>query len=175
MKIRFAPAISSILRGRRGCKSPFVVQQNRDQRLVTSSPTTNRRFAGFEPKSNYLASVGLLLLALVVKAPTAAAQDTAFTYQGRVTDNGTNFTGPGLFKFALVTSTNGQGATATAVMNGVAPNEFVDICTVVNGGSGYATAPAVSFSGGGGSGATAQANLSGGVVTSITVLTPGSG
>jgi len=110
-----------------------------------------------------------------VKAPTAAAQDTAFTYQGRVTDNGTNFTGPGLFKFALVTSTNGQGATATAVMNGVAPNEFVDICTVVNGGSGYATAPAVSFSGGGGSGATAQANLSGGVVTSITVLTPGSG
>ncbi len=44
------------------------------------------------------------------------------------------------------------------------------------GGSGYTTAPTISFTGGGGgSGATATATVSGGVVTSITVNKPGSG
>jgi len=33
----------------------------------------------------------------------ALAQGTAFTYQGRVTHSGTNFSGAGQFKFALVT------------------------------------------------------------------------
>ncbi len=37
---------------------------------------------------------------------SARAQISAFTYQGRVTDNGTNFTGAAKFKFVLVTSTN---------------------------------------------------------------------
>jgi hypothetical protein len=104
------------------------------------------------------------------------AQGTAFTYQGRVVDNDTNFTGLGLFKFGLVTNTGtNQPATATALMGGVSPNEFVSSCTVVNGGSGYTAAPAVSLTGGGGSGASATANLSGGTVTSITVDIPGSG
>src|SRR5712692_4781169 len=107
---------------------------------------------------------------------TARAQNTVFTYQGRVTDNGTNFTGTGQFKFALVTGTNSaQQATAVANMGGVSPNEFVSSVTVVNGGSGYTNPSAVTFSGGGGSGATARANVSGGAVTSIAVLTPGSG
>lgn len=102
----------------------------------------------------------------------AAAQNTIFTYQGRVTDNGTNFTGPGQFKFALVTSTNAsRQAAATANLTG----GFVTSITVVNGGSGYATAPAVTLTGGGGSGAAATASVSGGVVTSITVNNAGSG
>ncbi|HEV2328750.1 MAG TPA: tail fiber domain-containing protein [Verrucomicrobiae bacterium] len=105
----------------------------------------------------------------------AYAKSTAFTYQGRVTDNGTNFNGTGQFEFALATGTNGQQATATATMGGVSPNEFLSSCTVSIEGSGYTTAPTVTFSGGGGSGATGQANISGGAVTSITVLTPGSG
>jgi hypothetical protein len=108
--------------------------------------------------------------------PPARAQNTVFTYQGRVTDKGTNFTGTGQFKFALVTGTNSaQQATAVANMSGVSPNEFVSSVTVVNGGSGYTNPSAVTFSGGGGSGATARANVSGGAVTSIAVLTPGSG
>jgi autotransporter-associated beta strand protein len=45
--------------------------------------------------------------------------------------------------------------------------------TVVDGGSGYTIAPAITFSGGGGTGATATATISGGVVTAITVVTPG--
>ncbi len=116
----------------------------------------------------------LALLTLNLQLTIAHAQGTVFTYQGRVTDNGTNFNGTGQFQFALVTSTNGQTATATANMGGVSPTKFVSSCSIVNGGSGYTTAPAVSFSGGGGTGATATANLTGGVVTSITIDTPGS-
>jgi hypothetical protein len=100
------------------------------------------------------------------------AQDTTFTYQGHVTVNGTSFNGTGLFKFALVTSTNTSSqATATAHLTG----GFVTSVSVDFGGSGYATAPTVTFSGGGGSGAAATATVSGGAVTAITVNNAGSG
>lgn len=121
----------------------------------------------------------LVLTALLIlnsQFSSAFAQYTIFTYQGRVLDNGADFTGAGQFKFALVSNTGAnQPATATANMGGVSPSEFVSTITVSFVGSGYATAPAVTLSGGGGSGATAKANLSGGTVASITVLTPGSG
>ncbi len=47
--------------------------------------------------------------------------------------------------------------------------------TVDDGGSGYTSAPTVSFSGGGGSGATATATVSNGVVTAVTITDAGSG
>ena len=46
---------------------------------------------------------------------------------------------------------------------------------VTAGGSGYTTAPAVSFSGGSGSGAAATATVVAGVVTAVTITDPGSG
>jgi hypothetical protein len=101
------------------------------------------------------------------------AQTAVFTYQGRVTDNGTNFTGLGQFEFALVTSLNAN-QTATATAN--APSGgYITGYAVVTGGSGYVTAPAVTVFGGGGSGATATAHISGGAVTSITVNNTGNG
>jgi hypothetical protein len=45
----------------------------------------------------------------------------------------------------------------------------VNTITITNGGSGYTTAPTVTFSGGGGSGAVATATISGGRVTAITL------
>lgn len=45
--------------------------------------------------------------------------------------------------------------------------------TVTAGGSGYTSAPTVSFSGGGGSGATATASISSGAVTSVTLTANG--
>ena len=48
------------------------------------------------------------------------------------------------------------------------------IC-VLNGGSGYTSAPTISITGGGGSSATATATISGGVVTGITITNAGSG
>src|ERR1017187_6878075 len=121
----------------------------------------------------------LLSLALLstfsAQLSTAHAQGTAFTYQGRVTDNGTNFTGAGQFKFALVTSTNiAHQATATAVMAGSAPYEYVSSFSLISGGSGYLTAPTVTVTGGGGSGAAAQATISGGAV-SLVFISPGYG
>src|ERR1700743_954047 len=98
------------------------------------------------------------------QAGTARAQNTAFTYQGRVTVNGSNFTGAGQFKFALLTSTNfNHQATATATRSG----QSLTIIDVTSGGSGYVSAPAVTISGGGGNGAAAHAILTGDVVTSI--------
>src|SRR5688572_7652019 len=117
-----------------------------------------------------------ILTALARFLPTVHAQNVQVSYQGRVQSGGNDFNGMGQFKFALVTSTNtSRPATAIALMGGVAPNQFISSCVVNDGGSGYATSVPVTFSGGGGSGATAIANVSGGVVTSITVLTPGSG
>ncbi len=46
---------------------------------------------------------------------------------------------------------------------------------VTNGGSGYTSAPDVTFSGGGGTGATAEATVEAGVVTGITITSGGSG
>jgi hypothetical protein len=56
-------------------------------------------------------------------------------------------------------------------------NQSVIAVIIANGGSGYTTAPTVTFSAPGGTGATAAgtANVTNGVVTSITITSPGSG
>jgi len=114
-----------------------------------------------------------LLLALLAGAQIVSAQNAVFTYQGRVLDNGTNFTGTGQFEFALVTSTNAnQTATATAS----APSGgFVTVITVTSGGSGYTNAPAVTIFGGGGSNAVATATVSDGSVTAVNINPGGNG
>jgi len=120
-----------------------------------------------------LAVILALLLGAGYKPVNAVAQNTLFTFQGRVQDNGANFTGAGLFQFALVTSSNAnQTATATAASPA---SGFITTITVTSGGSGYVTAPAVTISGGGGSGAAATATISGGAVTAVTVNPGGNG
>ncbi len=75
-------------------------------------------------------SLALLALLILGHESSVFAQNTAFTYQGHILDNGTNFTGIGQFKFALVTSTNfNHQAMATANLGGVSPNFFVSGCT----------------------------------------------
>ena len=52
------------------------------------------------------------VLFFILEMPgSVPAQSTVFTYQGRVTDNGTNFNGGGQFKFALVTGSNANFTT----------------------------------------------------------------
>jgi hypothetical protein len=115
----------------------------------------------------------LALSTLSSELSTARAQGTVFTYQGLVTDGGTNFSGTGLFQFALVTGSN-VASQATASANPPSGG-FITVINVTFGGNGYATAPAATISGGGGSGATATASVSGGAVTSVTVNNPGFG
>ncbi|MEN9661207.1 MAG: hypothetical protein RL324_156 [Verrucomicrobiota bacterium] len=73
-------------------------------------------------------------------------------------------------------------ASADAQTNSVSINrivagtvESVTSVTVSSAGSGYSTAPTVSFTGGGGGGASATATLGSGVVSSLTISTAGSG
>src|ERR1035441_8918178 len=47
-----------------------------------------------------------IALAWLTGMYSVAAQNTTFTYQGRVLNNGAAFNGQGLFKFALITGTN---------------------------------------------------------------------
>jgi len=117
----------------------------------------------------------LTALAFAASVYPATAQNTVFTYQGLVTDNGTNFTGTGQFQFALVTSTNTSSqalAIVSGVLTGILGSGPIDAIQVNYGGSGYITAPAVTITGSG-SGATAVAMVSGGVVTNITITAGG--
>jgi hypothetical protein len=114
----------------------------------------------------------MLALACTLNFNWAAAQNSLISYQGRVTDNGSNFTAAGQFEFALVTSTN-VGRQATAVATNT--SGFITGIGVVNPGNGYTTAPTITVSGGGGSGATASATVSSGKVAGITVTDAGSG
>jgi hypothetical protein len=120
-----------------------------------------------------LLTIALILVILNSQLSTLFAQSTVVTYQGRVTSHGTNFTGAGQFKFALVTSTN-TSVQATATANPPVSG-FITTINVTSGGAGYTASPAVSITGGGGSGATATATVSGGAVIGITVNTAGSG
>jgi len=127
-------------------------------------------------KIRILAVLALTLLAAInVQISTADAQNTVFTYQGRVLDNGTAFTGMGQFQFALVYPQPNQQAGATAIMGGNPPFEYVTGFTIGPFGFGYLTAPAVTITGGGGSGAVATASLLGSSLTSLTIINPGSG
>ena len=73
---------------------------------------------------------------------------------------------------ANATATPGKNAGDQRIAG---PGGYVASIAVTAGGSGYTSAPTVSFSGGGGSGATATATVSGGAVTGITITSPGSG
>ena len=82
------------------------------------------------------------VLALWAGVHHAPAQNTVFTYQGLVTDDGSAFTGAGQFQFALVTSTN-NNQTATATAN--CPQRRLHQLQRCHGGSGYVERTAVTL------------------------------
>src|SRR5437764_13358912 len=91
--------------------------------------------------SNVLA---LFLTSLLATIGVGRAQvPTVISYQGRIQSNGTNFTGNGRFKFAIVSPGTNTSRTATAA--GTVNNGFLIGITVTDGGNGYTTAPAVTI------------------------------
>jgi len=94
-------------------------------------------------------------------------------YQGRIAVNGTNFTGTGQFKFALITASTNASVPATATGN-VSFGFLVNIA-LTGGGSGYTTPPTVTITDSTGNGANAYAQISSGLVTNIVVTSAGSG
>jgi len=118
----------------------------------------------------------LLFAATVLLSSTVATPGQVpqlLNYQGRIAVNGTNFTGSGQFKFALVDG----GTNLTRAATGIATNVsgFLVGVNITDGGAGYTTPPTVSVIGGGGSGASFTAQISGGVVTNVIVNSAGSG
>ena len=136
-----------------------------------------------KPKRHHpiLALALLALATLNLQPATVRAQNTTFSYEGHVMDNGTNFNGTGQFKFAIVTAVPSAGQQATATFNAGTGGAIasISLSAPAFGGSGYANPPAappaVTISGPTGSGATATAIVSGGSVTGITVNNGGAG
>ena len=144
--------------------------------LSPASPHTDykTRKARLTNSTNAARPLTALIFILTCCLHTAYAQvPQLLNYQGRVAVNGTNFTGSGQFKFALIN--NSQSISRTASGQATVSGGFLTIVTVIDGGAGYSTPPTVTATGGGGSGALLTAVLSGGSVTSVTVNNPGSG
>ena len=93
-------------------------------------------------------------------------------------DGNVNINGPSGTSMKIATS---NVVPDTAVVNLLASGNTFDIsgcvrsASVTAGGTGYTSAPTVSFSGGGGSGATATATVSAGAVTAVTITNVGTG
>jgi hypothetical protein len=120
---------------------------------------------------------GRILLAATIllsgAVATIAQVPQLLNYQGRIAVNGTNFTGTGQFKFALISTSTNASVQATAT--GTVSYGFLVFIAVNYGGSGYTTPPAVTITDSTGTGASAYAQISGGVVTNIVVSSAGSG
>ena len=89
-------------------------------------------------------------------------------------ENGAGYTSVPTATIGAPTGGRGRGVTATAtILMGV--DEAESTINITNGGSGYTSAPKLTFSGGSGTGATASATLTGNSVTGITITAGGSG
>jgi hypothetical protein len=86
-----------------------------------------------------------------------------------VTAEVSNFVDIGNSLNIITLGANPDGALATLDIG------LLTSITVIDGGSGYTTAPTIAFAGGGGTGATAVAQVSGGVITRIDMKNYGSG
>lgn len=86
-----------------------------------------------------------------------------------VTNGGTGYVPP-----LTVTLNGGNGAGATAVVNGITNGAITGI-KITNPGGNYTVAPTVAITGGGGAGATATAVITNGQVTGITINQGGGG
>ena len=119
--------------------------------------------------------VRVVLTSLLLTSALFAQTPQLLNYQGRVAVGNVNFDGTGRFKFALVDGGVNQSTQASAfavVLGGIGPLEFI---LVVNGGSGYTTAPEVTITDatGPGTGATVEAIVANGVVTGIQITNAG--
>ena len=136
-----------------------------------------------------LAMVGASTFSSVATAPTQATDYTNL-YSPGANLNPMRGLGSSQFSRRVVTTAASSGVKvvfagtgvnlqndefASTVVAGVAGGDAIVQVAVTAGGSGYTTAPAVSFSGGGGLSAAATAVVTNGVVTSVLITTLGSG
>jgi uncharacterized repeat protein (TIGR01451 family) len=101
-----------------------------------------------------------------------AAGTTPLTYSIQYANVGNGYANLSYLSDTILTGLTFTTAGSSSGCNG--PNGVAQI-TVGNGGSGYTSAPAVTFTGGGGAGAVATASIANGKVVSVTITNPGTG
>jgi len=146
-----------------------VVQKTRNLVVTSGKEWVAKRMAGQDSNMTHMAiGTGTTAAAPAQTALVTELERNAMTVSGGTVSTNT------IEYAATYAAGDGTGAITEAGIFDTIGSKVDDI-TVSAGGTGYTSAPTVTFTGGGGTGATATATVSGGVVTAVTVTGVGSG
>ena len=146
-----------------------VVQKTRNLVVTSGKEWVAKRMAGQDSNMTHMAiGTGTTAAAAAQTALVTELERNAMTVSGGTVSTNT------IQYAATYAAGDGTGAITEAGIFDTVGSKVDDIA-VSAGGTGYTSAPTVTFTGGGGTGATATATVSGGVVTAVTVTGVGSG
>ena len=146
-----------------------VVQKTKNLVVTSGKEWVAKRMAGQDSNMTHMAiGTGTTAAAAAQTALVTELERNAMTVSGGTVSTNT-------IEYACTWAAgDGTGAITEAGIFDTIGSKVDDIA-VSAGGTGYTSAPTVTFTGGGGTGATATATVSGGVVTAVTVTGVGSG
>jgi len=146
-----------------------VVQKTKNLVVTSGKEWVAKRMAGQDSNMTHMAiGTGTTAAAAAQTALVTELERNAMTVSGGTVSANT------IEYAATYAAGDGTGAITEAGIFDTIGSKVDDIA-VSAGGTGYTSAPTVTFTGGGGTGATATATVSGGVVTAVTVTGVGSG
>ena len=146
-----------------------VVQKTKNLVVTSGKEWVAKRMAGQDSNMTHMAiGTGTTAAAAAQTALVTELERNAMTVSGGTVSTNT-------IEYACTWAAgDGTGAITEAGIFDTIGSKVDDIA-VSAGGTGYTSAPTVTFTGGGGTGATATATVSGGVVTAVTVTAGGTG
>ena len=146
-----------------------VVQKTRNLVVTSGKEWVAKRMAGQDSNMTHMAiGTGTTAAAAAQTALVTELERNAMTVSGGTVSTNT------IEYAATYAAGDGTGAITEAGIFDTVGSKVDDIA-VSAGGTGYTSAPTVTFTSGGGTGATATATVSGGVVTAVTVTAGGTG
>ena len=146
-----------------------VVQKTKNLVVTSGKEWVAKRMAGQDSNMTHMAiGTGTTAAAAAQTALVTELERNAMTVSGGTVSTNT------IEYAATYAAGDGTGAITEAGIFDTVGSKVDDIA-VSAGGTGYTSAPTVTFTSGGGTGATATATVSGGVVTAVTVTGVGSG
>ena len=146
-----------------------VVQKTKNLVVTSGKEWVAKRMAGQDSNMTHMAiGTGTTAAAAAQTALVTELERNAMTVSGGTVSTNT-------IEYACTWAAgDGTGAITEAGIFDTVGSKVDDIA-VSAGGTGYTSAPTVTFTSGGGTGATATATVSGGVVTAVTVTAGGTG
>ena len=146
-----------------------VVQKTHNLVVTSGKEWVAKRMAGQDSNMTHMAiGTGTTAAAAAQTALVTELERNAMTVSGGTVSTNT------IEYAATYAAGDGTGAITEAGIFDTVGSKVDDIA-VSAGGTGYTSAPTVTFTSGGGTGATATATVSGGVVTAVTVTAGGTG